>query len=315
MKLAYVWYNPVERSMIESLIRSDRPDWKLQCIHESQVGDLVSAIRLLKSEHSAIMLHLSTPPCLALKLAELIHRNQLGIRLALFSRTPADPAAVRALFACHVDPDRDVTRLADRLDELLKAPMAHLQTDEAIEAAIVRILNTDDVFQHQFRLYFPVLYRAPFAVDDYRKFAEACLNADPTRAGAISARRVFVSHATKDEDLALEVRHHLEARHVASFMAARDIEGGSPWQEEIREAIRTCAEILILLTPNSIDRRWVMIEAGAAWALGKRITPCLAYVERDAVPEPLATQQCRGLKTPAQIAEVADEVAARINGS
>lgn len=313
MKIAYIWYRPVEKAMMERLFQGDRPEWKLESIHESQVGDLFSAVRLLKSDYAAILLHLSTPPCLALKLAELVHKRRLNIRVVLISRTPADSEAILSLFSGHVHPDQDVTRITELLDAFLRAPFAHLETAAAVDAAIVRILNSDDVFQYQYRLHFPVLYRAPFGVEDYHRFADACLNATATANETVPARRVFISHATKDEGLALDLHRRLQDRHVPCFVAARDIEGGSPWQEEIRETLRSCAELLLLLTPHSVGQPWVMMEAGAAWVLGKRITPCLAYVKKDDIPEPLSSLQSRGLVTPDQFEQVANEVATRFH--
>jgi hypothetical protein len=315
VKIAYIWYKPVEKAMIERLFQMDRPLWGLECIHESQVTDLFSAINLLKLDFAAIMLHLSTPPCLALKLAELVHKNRLPTRVVLISHTPADPEAIQRLFGGHVHPDRDITRVTELLDKLLHAPFPHIETDAAVEDAIVRILNTDHVFQYQFRLHFPVLYRSPFAVDDYYRFAEACLHAAESEGGAVPPRRVFISHASKDEALALDLCERLQARKVPSFAAARDLEGGTPWQEDIRQALRSCAEVLILLTPNSIDRPWIMIEAGAAWVLGKRVTPCLAYVEPGALPEPLTVHQGRSLVTSEEIDKIVDEVAQRHQGT
>ena len=45
-------------------------------------------------------------------------------------------------------------------------------------------------------------------------------------------------------------------------------------------------ELVVLLTPHSVDRPWVLLEVGAAWVLGarKRITPILCHVDVEPIP-------------------------------
>lgn len=45
--------------------------------------------------------------------------------------------------------------------------------------------------------------------------------------------------------------------------------------------------MVVLLTPESIAREWVMIEIGIAVAFDKSIVPILLYVEPDDMPESL----------------------------
>lgn len=62
-----------------------------------------------------------------------------------------------------------------------------------------------------------------------------------------------------------------ESLQVKTFLDEKDIEGGDSIPEEIRESIQKCDELLVLLSPYSVDRPWVLIEIGAAWGLNKRI--------------------------------------------
>jgi len=50
-----------------------------------------------------------------------------------------------------------------------------------------------------------------------------------------------------------------------------DIEVGDDVDVRIWEGLRRCSELMVLLTPISIDRRWIWIEIGGAWAQGKRV--------------------------------------------
>jgi hypothetical protein len=253
VNLAYVWYNPVERVMIENILRADRPSWRLTTIPDSDLADLGSVVRLLKSDEDAVMLHLSKPPCVALKAAELVNEGRLRPRLLLMSKSDADPTALSALFSGRLDPDRDIASMADKIEDLLGRTPSFVSDRRSLEDAIVRVLNTDSVFQYLFRLEFPVLYRAPFTIEDYNKFAAAYLRPEAPNLESRQAVRVFISHAAEDLRLAMELRQYLAESGVASFLAARDLEGGDRWEMEIRGAIRRCSEMLVLITPRSID--------------------------------------------------------------
>ena len=52
------------------------------------------------------------------------------------------------------------------------------------------------------------------------------------------------------------------------------------------QGIRRSQELVVLLTPYSVDRPWVLLEVGAAWVLGarKRITPILCHVDIEPIP-------------------------------
>jgi hypothetical protein len=55
------------------------------------------------------------------------------------------------------------------------------------------------------------------------------------------------------------------------FLDEKDIEVGQHIAKEVREAIERCDEFVVLLSPNSKGREWVLMEMGAAWGLQKPI--------------------------------------------
>jgi hypothetical protein len=61
------------------------------------------------------------------------------------------------------------------------------------------------------------------------------------------------------------------------FLDEKDIEAGQSIPESIRTSIRRCNEFVILLSPYSKDRPWVLIEIGAAWGLQK---PIIAVIDK-----------------------------------
>lgn len=76
--------------------------------------------------------------------------------------------------------------------------------------------------------------------------------------------QVFVSHATADKWLATTICNLLEACGATTFRDDRDIDGGDDIPDRIRAEIKKSHELVLLLTPHSIDRPWVLLEVGAA---------------------------------------------------
>jgi hypothetical protein len=116
-----------------------------------------------------------------------------------------------------------------------------------------------------------------------------------TRAGTSAKRQsrtkpdyqVFVSHATADKWIATTFCEKIDATGATTFRDDRDISGGDSIPESIRSEIQVSRELVVLLTPDSIERPWVLLEVGAAWGRRKdyRIVPVLCHVSFDAIPD------------------------------
>jgi TIR domain len=65
---------------------------------------------------------------------------------------------------------------------------------------------------------------------------------------------VFISYATGDTAVATELRSDLEAKGLKCFMAEKDIQVATQWQDSIRTALIGSKRILVLLSPRSINR-------------------------------------------------------------
>ena len=106
-------------------------------------------------------------------------------------------------------------------------------------------------------------------------------------AGSREPYRVFISHATYDKFLAKTLCDKIEALSVpvATFRDDRDISGGDRISAAIMEAIRGCQEVIMVLTPKSIARQWVLVEIGMAEFAQKRIVPLFYHVAPDDIPE------------------------------
>jgi hypothetical protein len=100
---------------------------------------------------------------------------------------------------------------------------------------------------------------------------------------------VFISHSSKDRWIARQMVALIERRarryRVNAFLDERDIEGGDSIPETILAKLRDCQEFVILLSPQSLPRQWVLIELGAALGLGKRVVPIMCNVEQAQMPD------------------------------
>lgn len=97
---------------------------------------------------------------------------------------------------------------------------------------------------------------------------------------------IFISHSTNDRWIAKQIAKLLEqVGGVKTFLDERDIEIGDSIPDTIRQRIKECNEFLVLLTKNSINRPWVLIEISAAWGHGKRIIAVIDKVTPEEMPE------------------------------
>ena len=80
---------------------------------------------------------------------------------------------------------------------------------------------------------------------------------------------VFISHAYTDRWIAKQLASLIAAKgrrqRVRVFLDEKDIEGGDTIPGSVLRSLQECDELVVLLTPNSINRPWVLIEIGAAW--------------------------------------------------
>ena len=111
---------------------------------------------------------------------------------------------------------------------------------------------------------------------------------------------VVISYATGDAGIAAELRGDLESNGLRCFMAEKDIQLATEWQDSIRDALMGSKRVLVLLTPRSINRPWVLMETGAAWALGKPLIPALSHVAPSELLDPIRRYQGRVIETTAQ---------------
>ena len=102
---------------------------------------------------------------------------------------------------------------------------------------------------------------------------------------------MFLSYSSLDSDYATELQSVLEQAGLKVFRDRNHLELGSRFDPSIRNALLSAHEIVILCSPSSIASDWVKRELGAAWALGKAVTPVVLHMEIDNLPSELRDRQ------------------------
>ena len=76
--------------------------------------------------------------------------------------------------------------------------------------------------------------------------------------------KVFISHSSKDTWVAKQIQAHLKKLGVQTFLDEGHIEYGDDFESVIFSELKTCDELLVLLTPWALERPFIYMEIGAA---------------------------------------------------
>ncbi len=82
---------------------------------------------------------------------------------------------------------------------------------------------------------------------------------------AKSSWLVFVSHSGEDTWVARQIAREIGEHGAKPFLDEADVEVGAEFEEDIRGFLDVADELLVLVTPWSLERPYVWAEIGAAW--------------------------------------------------
>jgi hypothetical protein len=94
--------------------------------------------------------------------------------------------------------------------------------------------------------------------DQYIEYLPSLLNQ------AIQFYSCFISHSTKDKEIAERIWGDLQNRNVRCWYAPEDLKIGDKFQERIEESIRLHDKSLLVLSENAVNSAWVEREVQAA---------------------------------------------------
>ena len=90
------------------------------------------------------------------------------------------------------------------------------------------------------------------------------------------SQNIFISYSRKDKYFVEKLANDLKARNYPVWFDA-SLRGGERFQEKIEAAIRSSYEIIVILSPNSVNSQWVQYEGSLAYSLRKRIIPVMYH--------------------------------------
>lgn len=86
--------------------------------------------------------------------------------------------------------------------------------------------------------------------------------------------RIFISHATEDAELALNIVDYIENNtDMKCWIAPRNIPSGQSWITSINEAVKNCTAIVLVLSADAAKSDWVLREISTGITLKKNIFP------------------------------------------
>jgi hypothetical protein len=91
--------------------------------------------------------------------------------------------------------------------------------------------------------------------------------------------KVFISHATSDTWVARQIKSHVERIGCSTFLDAENINSGDDFEEKLIVAARQCDELLVLLTPAALERKYIWMEIGMFVGARKRVVSVLYGID------------------------------------
>lgn len=104
------------------------------------------------------------------------------------------------------------------------------------------------------------------------------------------AYKVFISSIYKDIELAKDVARRLKEIGVKVSSVEDSAVAGERIDIAIKRELRDADEVFVILTDRSVKSPGLMTELGAAFSLGKRVTPIAIGVDYRDIP-PMVTEQ------------------------
>jgi hypothetical protein len=130
---------------------------------------------------------------------------------------------------------------------------------------------------------------------------------------------VFISHSSRDEQLARTLIEVLEAALPAIRIRCSSVDGyrldaGGEFETQIRQEVLVSKILLGLITPQSVRSDYVLFELGARWGVGLWTIPLLANgATVSALPGPVAHLNAIACTSTSQIHQMIEKVVAVTN--
>ena len=98
---------------------------------------------------------------------------------------------------------------------------------------------------------------------------------DGVRPSKNQAVKVFISYGHEDKSFVKKLTSELGKDSIESWWDFDALKGGQSWQKEIQQGIKRSDFFIVVLSPNSVERDWVLKEITFANEYKKKIIPLL----------------------------------------
>lgn len=89
------------------------------------------------------------------------------------------------------------------------------------------------------------------------------------------SKEIFISYSRRDQEFVTRLASDLDAQVAGVWFDQSAIQAGEKWHDEIMQGIRDCKAFILVLSPDSIESRYVREEVNKALELGKTIFPVI----------------------------------------
>jgi TIR domain len=86
---------------------------------------------------------------------------------------------------------------------------------------------------------------------------------------------IFISYSRRDQEFVTRLAGDLDRQVVGVWFDQSDIQVGQQWHDEILDGIRACKALILVLSPDAAESRYVREELNKALELGKPVIPIL----------------------------------------
>ena len=99
--------------------------------------------------------------------------------------------------------------------------------------------------------------------------------------------QLFLSYSRADLRLADGLRKQISSQGHEVWQDTEQLLAGDEFAIKLRRHLRACDGYVVLITPNSLKRAWVLIELGGAWMSGIQLFPVISGTTPKKLPGPL----------------------------
>lgn len=93
---------------------------------------------------------------------------------------------------------------------------------------------------------------------------------------------IFISHIHENKELALIIKELIDtifenAMDVFVSSDSESVELGDEWLMKLNDGLKKCDIMLLICSPESINRPWIAFEAGVGWSKGIKVIPLCCF--------------------------------------